>query len=83
MPRKKRDPTEGFPATVRAALEHYHDVQWLGVHSPLATPYFLGERSPAHRLGDQPEARGRALQGLLSEAADSYWGGPPPPSPGA
>lgn len=61
-------------------LNNYDDQQWLGENSPLAAPYFLGAA-----LIDVPDAhsavgRGRTLQQVISQAADSLWDGPLPAS---
>ena len=85
MPRKRTDnPAAAFQATVRAALEQFHDPTWLADHSPLAAAYFLGGRLDAR---DDPtldhHARGRALQSLLIEAHGRLWDGPLPPTSAA
>ena len=44
---KKRAPPDSpsaFLHHLTEALKHIHDPRWLGEHSPLAAPYFLGER---------------------------------------
>lgn len=60
---------------LRQTLEHFHDPEWLGTHSPLATPYFLGTL-----LTDETTAvsRGRRLQTLIHTAAATLWDGPLP-----
>lgn len=81
MPRKRSDnPAAAFQATVRAALERLNDPAWLAAQSPLATVYFLGDRT-GEAGGDL--ARGRALRALLHEAMDHLWDGPLPPTPRA
>ena len=70
MPIKKKD---HFLTAVRNALKQYTNPQWLGEHSPLATPYFLGDF--LHQV-DHPEmavGRGEALQQLLFQAAAAQW----------
>jgi len=60
---------DSFRDLVFEALEHWDDPAWLGAHTPLAQPYFLGEqlaRGPADQGGP---GRGRLLQLLLLEAA--------------
>jgi hypothetical protein len=40
-----------FARSVEIALEHFADPAWLGEHSPLAAPYFLGDAlDPKTRL---------------------------------
>lgn len=60
---------------LRQAVEHFHDPEWLGSHSPLATPYFLG-----NLLTNETTAvsRGRRLQTLIHTAAAALWDGPLP-----
>ncbi|MEZ4519890.1 MAG: hypothetical protein R3C44_24680 [Chloroflexota bacterium] len=68
-----------FQVTLRRALERVGDPAWLAANSPLATPYFLGERGvDLEQTGSSP--LGRALQTLLYETADSLWEGGPPPT---
>ena len=77
MARKKQiTPAAAFRGVIRAALEHVREPEWLTAHSPLAEAYFLVDRLAADDVG--PEARGRALQGLLREAAAQLWPGPSP-----
>ncbi len=68
-------PTTAYTSQLRQALEHFHDPEWLGTHSPLATPYFLGSL-----LRDETTAvsRGRRLQTLIHTAAATLWDGPLP-----
>ncbi|MBW7959481.1 MAG: tetratricopeptide repeat protein [Candidatus Promineofilum sp.] len=73
---KQRTPATIFTATVRSVLEHFDDPAWLGHHSPLASPYFLGE-SGVIGMG-APTDRGRALQDVVRQAADRMWDGPLP-----
>jgi tetratricopeptide (TPR) repeat protein len=68
MPKPK--PPSTFTATVETALKHFHDPTWLDNHSPLASPYFLGDAwRPAGKASGEATDRGRALQRLLREAA--------------
>lgn len=69
-----------FDRTVRDALKHYKDIEWLGEVSPLATPYFLGRFLPAQDGRITIIDRGRALQQLLLKAAESLWPGELPQS---
>ena len=55
-----------FSDLLQDCLENYRDEKWLGTHSPLAWPYFLGkELSPGVV---SVEDRGKALQTLLHRA---------------
>lgn len=60
------NPSTAFATSLETALEHYQEPAWLGEHSPLASPYFLGDRLKTSRA--DAGARGRALQALLAEA---------------
>ena len=53
------------------ALEHFRDPVWLGNHSPLASPFFLGEFALNQRDLDpaKPADRGEALRRALKEIA--------------
>lgn len=83
MPRKRSDnPAAVFQMTVRAALEHLHDPTWLATHSPLATAYFLGDRT-ARDTDGRATSGGYALQALLTEAMDRLWDGSLPPTAAA
>ena len=67
-----------FEKQVRLALSNFDKAGWLGEHSPLATPYFLG-----HLLDNEPESirndyRGECLKQLLLDGAAGLWGGPLP-----
>jgi tetratricopeptide (TPR) repeat protein len=59
-----------FVDAIELALEHVADAAWLGLHSPLSAPYLLGNATTAGRR-DAPAIRGRALQQLLRDAAQS------------
>lgn len=72
---KEITPATIFTATVRAALEHFNNPQWLGQHSPLATPYFLGRRPPDEAFSTGKRERGLLLQKVILEAAVEMWGG--------
>ena len=77
MAKKKHlTPAAAFQAVIRAALEHFHEPEWLAAYSPLAEAYFLANRL-AGTLPDA-EARGRALQELLRAARARLWPGPLP-----
>lgn len=60
-----------FARAVETALEHFGDAVWLGTHSPLAAPYFLGPALNQHPDAESPAGRGSALQSLLQSAARS------------
>jgi tetratricopeptide (TPR) repeat protein len=62
-------PNDLFVDAVEQALERDADAEWLGVNSPLAAPYLLGNALPAD--GHSPAQRGHALRRLLREAAQS------------
>lgn len=57
-----------FTATLKDALEHFNDPAWLGAHSPLAAPYFLGAAA-GEGAGGTPRLRGLTLQKVLLSAA--------------
>lgn len=65
--------TAAFDEVIEQALKQFHNPSWLSDHSPLASPYFLGERLPKPVATTSMDAlvRGQALQQLLMEAADS------------
>lgn len=72
---EKKQPlrTVTFFEQVKAALAHYTDPQWLGEHSPLAAPYFLG--SALHGAPPSPQERGLVLIDVLEKTLESLWGG--------
>ena len=77
MAKKKHlTPAAAFQAVIRAALEHFHESEWLAAYSPLAEAYFLADRL-ADSVPDA-QARGRALQELLRAARARLWPGPLP-----
>lgn len=57
-----------FRRHLLAALEHFTDAVWLGQHSPLATPYFLGEHL-IPQTSNGVKKQGETLQTLLRESA--------------
>ncbi len=61
---------ETFQDHLRRALEQFHDAQWLGEHSPLSAPYFLGSDQRPSPAGFGSIQRGETLQRLLRQAAD-------------
>lgn len=58
-----------FARTVEAALEHFADASWLGAHSPLAAPYFLGDALEGRADAESPAGRGRVLQSIFLSTA--------------
>ena len=58
-------PATIFSATVRSALEHIADPLWLGRHSPLAMPYFLGRRVREENYPTSERERGLLLQAAI------------------
>jgi tetratricopeptide (TPR) repeat protein len=76
--RKYAASTVSFFDHLKHALESFGDPEWLGVHSPLAAPYFLGE---ALRGTDTtPLGRGRALCAEIERVLEMLWGDPLPKS---
>ncbi len=69
-----------FNHSVSEALKHFNDLAWLGSHSPLSSPYFLGAQLQRIDNPDSISGRGQALQSTLQIAADSLWSGPLPQS---
>jgi len=61
-----------FAIEVEQALKRYQEALWLGEYSPLASPYFLGNRLPATAV--EPNLRGQYLQQLLAEATNELNG---------
>lgn len=53
------------------ALENFTQPAWLGEHSPLAAPYFLGEYLVGQSQSNTAHGRGQALRKLLQETAQS------------
>ena len=69
--------TKLFFNAVRDALKHFDDPIWLGKHSPLATPYFLGDflLVQAGKQAKSATLCGQVLSGLLLKAAQQLWQG--------
>lgn len=61
---------------LKQALEAFAQPEWLGNHSPLAAPYFLGEAIRGAQT--TPAGRGEALCAEIRAAVESLWGGPLP-----
>ncbi len=70
----KTQPEELFFELLRKSLNHYDDAEWLGKQSPLASPYFLGERLVGIPNGDTARVRGQLFQEMVVEAFDELWG---------
>lgn len=60
-----------FARQVEQALEHYSASEWLGTHSPLAAPYFLGQALDLNMRRDDAHQRGQALQQVLRQTSES------------
>jgi tetratricopeptide (TPR) repeat protein len=71
-------PATIFSATLRSALEHIANPAWLGEHSPLAAPYFLGGRPSGEAYLTTGRERGLLLQAAIRDAAAAMWGSPLP-----
>lgn len=71
---------DNFRQSINNALKHFVDAEWLGVHSPLASPYFLGQQLQKVTRPDTHVGRGEALQLVMQTAVDSIWPGPLPQS---
>jgi tetratricopeptide (TPR) repeat protein len=68
--------SDAFVQAVEQALEKCNDAEWLGAHSPLAAPYFIGtllDQAPsmtdAGGATHAPAYRGQALGAALRRAA--------------
>jgi tetratricopeptide (TPR) repeat protein len=71
MPRPVREEQQDlFVEQVKHMLHHIKDAQWLGEHSPLATPYMLGWHLHQHSQAVAIDAHicGTTLQKLAQEA---------------
>ncbi len=66
---KANKTADAFVRAVEQALEKCKDIEWLGRQSPLAAPYFIGNRLGAPDAATTPEQRGQALGNALREAA--------------
>ncbi len=75
---KQPIPQELFKQKVIEALEHYHDPEWLGANSPLATAYFLGDWMRQISPANTRNERGNALRKLLYTTATVLWDGSVP-----
>lgn len=64
---------DAFDRQVELALEHFDDPDYLGRHSPLAQPYYLGRTlapfGGGEDAGDTPAVRGDTLRRLLHSCA--------------
>lgn len=71
-----------FEKELKLALKHLYDAEWLTLHSPLATAYFLGNFQsgrPRPRSTDATQS-GQLLSEALTAAQDELWGDQPPNS---
>jgi tetratricopeptide (TPR) repeat protein len=68
-PGKTLEAADSFNEQLKQALEHATDPAWLGQHSPLAMPYFLGAHLWGQPDADTAAGRGLVLRSLLREAA--------------
>lgn len=77
--RQQTNTAVSFIDQIRSALYHFDDLQWLGEHSPLSAPYFLGEAllAQANHVAD-PARRGQTLKQMLLAAAYTLWQDEPP-----
>ncbi len=60
-----------FQSCVKSALEHLREPAWLGTHSPLAAPYFLGEFLAGVAAAEKPATRGQVLARLITEVIEA------------
>ena len=75
MAKRKSAPKTYF-THLKTVLEHWTDPRWLGMHSPLATPYFLGDQ--LHGTDATPDARGAILVMEVKRSLQTLWRGPLP-----
>jgi tetratricopeptide (TPR) repeat protein len=69
--RTKETKNSAYETCLEIALKRYADAEWLGNHSPLAQPYFLGV--PPSSMS-QAKQRGEALQRTILQACEAMWG---------
>jgi tetratricopeptide (TPR) repeat protein len=76
MPKKSQLPPsandselDAFALQVEQTLNHFAAPDWVGRHSPLAAPYFLGRALTLPTPQDNIRQRGEALQSVLLQAA--------------
>ncbi len=60
---------DAFVRSVETALDNFANPAWLGAHSPLAAPYFLGHMLDHYEQSAALLQRGQALQAALRSAA--------------
>lgn len=60
---------DAFEQQIEIALERFADAPWLGTHSPLAAPYFLGSKLAELPASETVVERGRSLQAALQSSA--------------
>ncbi len=69
-----RKPTSAtFFEHLKQALESFTQPDWLGAHSPLAAPYFLGEA--IREAAPSPQGRGQVLCSEIERVLETLWGG--------
>jgi tetratricopeptide (TPR) repeat protein len=76
--RKSATSTATFFDHLKQALESVIDPEWLGVHSPLAAPYFLGDVLRSAQT--TPVGRGQTLCYEIGRVLETMWGDPLPAS---
>jgi len=76
MMAKRKSTTKTYFTHVKTVLEYWADSTWLGMHSPLATPYFLGAQ--LHGAAATTEARGAILHAAIEQTLETLWRGPLP-----
>ncbi len=76
MPKKKQSPhpssdgeLDAFALQVEQTLNHFADAGWIGKHSPLAAPYFLGRALTLATPRDSARERGETLKRVILQAA--------------
>lgn len=69
LPLAKETELDPFERQFERALEHFTDPVWLGDHSPLAAPYFLGQTANTTSLSASARERGELFQRTVSQLA--------------
>jgi len=70
MARTNERTSDAFVQAVETALDNFANPVWLGAHSPLAAPYFLGHTLDDYEQSPALVQRGQALQTALRRAAE-------------
>ena len=76
--RKPAALTASYFGHLKQALEMLDQPEWLGNHSPLAAPYFLG--NAIHGAQATALGRGSVLCAEIERSLEALWGGPLPQS---